>query len=343
MKPTIYDVAKEAGVSIATVSKVLNGVGRISDETIKRVERVMKELQYQPSVVASALTGKQTYTIGMLLPDLANPYFAEVARHVEDRANQLGYSVIICSTDNNVEKESNYISLLNQKSVDGLIIATGIQHEQTSQHIMKQQIPVALFARDFPSLVVDAVLLDDFLGGYQATKHLIDLGHEKIAMIAENEEYLSAQERIRGYCQAMEDAGLSEYTRRKTVYSFTIEGAKQNVIQLLDSIDPPTAIFTTNDILAIGAIQAAYECRISVPDELSIVGFDDTILSRIVTPPLTSVRQPIQEMGMQVMDLLVQEIEQKKRGRRKIVLLPELIIRRSTSNPTRSLRTIREG
>lgn len=333
MKPTIYDVAKVAEVSIATVSKVINKTGRISEETIKKVEKVMEELDYQPSVVASALTGKQTYTIGMIIPDLANPHFAEVARGVEDRASQLGYNMIICSTDNDLEKEEKYILLLNQKSVDGIIVATGARHTSSLKQLIQRKIPVVLLSRDLPSLKVDAVLLDDFLGGYQATSHLLSLGHEKIAMITEDLHYSSTSERVRGYKQAMEDAGLTCEDRFIWIADFTMEGAKWTAERLLASDDPPTAIFTSNDLLAMGALQAAREAHLSIPDDLSIVGFDDTILAKLVDPSLTTVRQPNKEMGQAVMDLLVEEIRQEKRGKRKVVLMPELVIRNSTTKP----------
>lgn len=334
MKPTIYDVAKEAGVSIATVSKVINKTGRISDKTKSKVEQVMEELHYQPSVVASALTGKQTYTIGMIIPDLANPFFADVARSVEDRASQLGYSMIICSTDNDIDKEATYISLLHQKSVDGIIVASGVRTDKTLRQFIRQKIPVALISRDLPALVVDAVLLDDFIGGYQATMHLLSLGHKKIVMISDDANYQSTKERVRGFKQAMEEAGLPFDENVIPACSYTIDGAKQAVARLLDSsTDPPTAIFAYNDLLAIGAIQAARERHLSIPDDLSIVGFDDTILAKIVDPPLTTIRQPIQEMGRQIIDLLVEEIKQEKKGKRKVVILPELVIRKSTGKP----------
>ena len=170
---TIYDIAKAANVSIATVSKVINNSGRISDKTRKRVLKIMDEMNYRPSVVAAALTKKRTFTIGLIIPDLANPFFAEVARSVEDRAHELGFNVIICNTDNKAEKEEKYIELLKQKGADGIVMATTAHNHAMVKKLIEHNETVAVIARDMPSLAVDAVLVDDFLGGYMAADHLI--------------------------------------------------------------------------------------------------------------------------------------------------------------------------
>jgi DNA-binding LacI/PurR family transcriptional regulator len=331
MKPTIYDVAREAGVSIATVSKVINNTGRISDKTRKKVLKIMEELDYQPSVVASALTGKRTYTIGLLIPDLANPFFAEIARSVEDRGQELGFSVVMCSTDYNSDKEAKYISLLKQKSVDGIILASGFKNDKILKELIKEKLPIALISQDIPGLAVDSVTVDDFLGGYQVTEHLLALGHQKIAVIAEDTR--SSKERIRGYQEALKDAGFTCDERLIFVSASTVEESKRLAAQLIGLGERPTAVFACNDLLAIGTIQAARENGLILPDDLSVVGFDNTLLATIVDPPLTTVNQPIHEMGRQVVDLLMQKIEGEKNMKQKVVLLPELVIRNSTSSP----------
>ncbi|GED17164.1 LacI family DNA-binding transcriptional regulator [Aneurinibacillus migulanus] len=328
MKPTIYDVAREASVSIATVSKVINNTGRISDKTRKKVLEVMEQLHYQPSVVASALTGKRTYTIGLLIPDLANPFFAEIARYVEDRGNEMGFSLVMCSTDNNSKKEEKYISLLRQKSVDGIILASGFTNDKILKELNKEKFPLALISQDISGLSVDSVTVDDFLAGYQATEHLLTLNHKKIAVIAENSR--SSKERIRGYREALQDAKL-DYDDNLIVISDSMsDTGKQLADQLLELSDRPTAIICCNNLLAIGAIHSAREKGLILPDELSITGFDDTILATAVEPPLTTVKQPIREMSYQVMDLLIQKIEGKTSTKQKRVLVPKLIIRKST-------------
>lgn len=164
MKVTIYDVAKEAGVSIATVSKVINKTGRIGEKTKRKVRAVIEELNYQPNMMASALMGKQTKTIGLLIPDLANPFFSELARSIEVRGQELGYNLVMCNTDYQIEKEDQYLALLKQKSVDGFILASGFERLDKVEQLMKEDIPVAIVARDFPMFTVNAVALDDFMG-----------------------------------------------------------------------------------------------------------------------------------------------------------------------------------
>jgi DNA-binding LacI/PurR family transcriptional regulator len=331
MKPTIYHVAEQAGVSIATVSKVINNTGRISDKTKKKVLKVMKELNYQPSVVASALTGKRTQTVGLLIPNIANPFFAEVARSMEDRAHELGFSVVMCSTDYQEEKEEKYISLLIRKRVDGFILASGFKSTGLIEELIKQNLPVALIAHDISSLSLNTVSVDDYKGGYQAVSHLASLGHERIGMIAE--EVRSNDDRIRGYQDALEAYGLILDSSLLTRTASTVEAGKQEAERLLRLEKRPTAIFASNDILAIGAIQGARACGLSVPEDLSIVGFDNTILATISDPPLTTVAQPVHDMGRQVMDFLVDEIEGKKTMKQRMMLSPELVVRNSTAAP----------
>lgn len=327
MKPTIYDVAKEAGVSIATVSKVINNL-RVGKKTRERVLQVMEALNYKPSVVASALTGKRTSTIGFLLPDLANPFVAEMARRVEDRAHERGYNLVICSTDFDKEKEASYVSLLNQKSVDGFILAGGFKNTDVIAGLIDEQIPVALLTVSHPSLSVNSVKVDDFIGGYEVVSHLITLGHKKIAVIAEDAE--SSEERVRGYKQALQDKGIDVDESLIAISDSSTEDAERLAGGFLEASEPPTAIFGCNDLLAIGAILAARDKNFKIPDQLSVAGFDNSILSRTTDPPLTTVDQPIQEMCTQVVDMLLQEIEGKSKAKQRVVMMPQLVIRKST-------------
>ncbi|MDF2725696.1 MAG: transcriptional regulator [Paenibacillus sp.] len=333
MKTTIYDIAKAAGVSIATVSKVINGTGRISAETRERINEIMQELDYQPSVVASALTGKSTFTIGLLIPDLANPLYAEIARSAEDRGRELGFNLVMCSTDNNPRRESNYISFLKQKRVDGILISTGISDEAGLKNLAEQKIPVALVTRDIASLDADSVRVDDFMGGYQAASHLIGLGHRHFAIIAEDLQLPASSERVRGCKFALEEAGIEFNQTFVKESTSSVEEGKRHALELLQSDDSPTAIFASNDLLAIGAVQAAKELRLTIPWDLSVVGFDNTLLAGIIDPPLTTVSQPIAQMGREAMNLIIQEIRGEKQGKQKMVLTPELIVRNSTTFP----------
>ncbi|RTE10781.1 LacI family DNA-binding transcriptional regulator [Paenibacillus whitsoniae] len=336
MKATIYDIAKEAGVSIATVSKVLNGKGKISAETSKAIYAIMERLNYQPSVIATALTGKKTYTLGLLIPDISNPFFSEVARAIEDQGEHLGYSVIMCSTDNKDEKVERYISLLQQKQVDGIIIATGIDNKDIVEQLLAKGIPVVLLARDMPLIAVNTVVVDDYVGGCLAASHLIGLGHRKLAVIGEKDSVRSSRERIRGFRQTMEDHGIALQEGFLKTCDYKVADGKKKALELLQSEDSPSAIFACNDMLAVGALQAARAVGKKVPNDLSIVSFDNTLLSEVADPPLTTLAQPIEHMGKLVVNMIVEELHGSNKVKQRTVLRPELIIRGSTAAMIRS-------
>ncbi|MDP4098769.1 LacI family transcriptional regulator [Paenibacillus sp. P96] len=331
MKATIYDIAREAGVSIATVSQVINGKGKISDKRRAEIMEIMERLNYQPSAIAAALTGKQTYTLGLLVPDISNPYFAELARAVEDRSRQLGYSVVICSTDNKDERVERYLNLLQQKKVDGMMIGTGISNSEILAPLLQQSIPVALVARHMPSLAIHTVVTDDRLGGALAAQHLLELGHTRVAVLSEPARVSSSQERLRGFREVLEKAGHTLEAKQIREATAELNAAKAAVLELLGQSDQPTALFCCNDIQAIGALQAAKELNLRVPEELSVIGFDNTILASVTSPPLTTIAQPIEELGRHAVDLLIEELKEERQPARNMVLKPELIVRGSTT------------
>lgn len=333
MKPTIYDIARIAGVSTATVSKVFNNTGRISDRTKQRIMKISEELNYQPNVMASALTGKKTYTIGLLIPDLVNPFFAELSRSIEDHAHELGYNLMICNTDNDMTKELKYIRVLQQKQVDGIIAATGVRNDAILKELVSKRMPITLVARETSVLSAGTVLVDDYTGAYNAISYLHGIGHKRIGVIAENLEVSSSRERVRGYRQAIENAGLIYDDSLVKVSDSSVEGGKIAGGALLQESKRPTAIFACNELLAIGAMQAARERKIAIPEQLSIIAFDNTILATVTDPPLTTVAQPIKEMGEQVVKLITRDLTDLivTRAAQRVVLLPELIIRGSTS------------
>ncbi|WP_183600379.1 LacI family DNA-binding transcriptional regulator [Paenibacillus phyllosphaerae] len=329
MKATIYDIAREAGVSIATVSKVINGKGKISEERRREVMAIMERLQYQPSVIASALTGKHTYTIGLLLPDLSNPFFAEVARAVEDRGHQLGYSVVMCSTDNKDERIERYLSLLKQQRVDGIILATGIGSAEQLKKL-NHAMPVVVIGREVPESNLPTVVADDWGGGKAAAEHLLALGHRRMAVFAERLSITSSRERLRGFRQAIEEAGFTLTDEAIVICDDRIDDGRRQASALLRGSDRPTAVFCFNDLLAVGVLQAAKEAGLSVPAQLSIVSFDNTILAEVTDPPLTAVAQPMTHIGASAVDLLLEEIGSKPKIKARIALPTELVIRRST-------------
>lgn len=330
MKTTIYQVAQAAGVSISTVSKVINDTGRISEETRKKVIKVMKELNYQPSVVASALTGKQTKTIGLLMSDISNPFYAEVARQIENRSRERGFHVMMCSTDNEEEKEKNYLSLLTRQRIDGLILASAFRNiDVLSKVIQNQKYPVVLIASDIPKLPIHSVRVDDYQGSYLAASHLVQLGHKRIAMIAE--KVRSNHQRITGYKDVLGEYDLPLLDEYIVQTEATNEKGYEAAKKLLSLENRPTAIFAGNDLLATGVIRAAKSLDLDVPKQLSVVGFDNTILSTVLTPALTTIAQPVREMGSKVVDLLIEEMEQPSKYKQRLLFTPELIVRESTA------------
>ncbi|HZG85891.1 LacI family DNA-binding transcriptional regulator [Paenibacillus sp.] len=330
MKATIYDVAKEAGVSIATVSNAINGKGKVSKKRREQIFKIMEKLNYQPSVIASALMGKKTFTLGLLIPDISNPFFAEIARAIEDEAHVAGYSVVICSTDNKDERVERYITLLEQKRVDGMIIGTGVEDSGILERLQSKSIPFVLIARESAAQAADTVVADDYVGGVLAARHLAELGHRRIAILAENLKVSSSRERIRGFKQGLAEMNVPFDDGDIVTCEFMIEEGRRGAFELLDRPVRPSAIFCCNDVLAIGALQAAKQLGLRVPEQLSIVGFDDTILATVTDPPLTTVTQPIASMGKQAFKLLIENAANADSVKQRIVLRPELNVRLST-------------
>lgn len=330
MKVTIYDVAKAANVSIATVSKVINNTGNISDKTRQKVKRIMKELDYYPNMLASALMGKQTKTIGLLIPDLVNPFFSELARRIEDRGHELGYNIVICNTDYDSAKENKYLLLLKQKRVDGFILASGFEDLKKVEELIKEEIPVVIVARDFPMFSVNAVAIDDFMGGYVAANHLIELGHQNMGVVAR--DLWSNRERLRGFHYALESHGLQINKNFDFIKDINdhIKAGRHMTEKYLTGDNRPTAIFACNDLLAAGVIQMAKEWGLQIPEDLSVIGFDNTSIATVIDPPLTTVAQPIESMGREVMDLMVSIINGEKEEKSRVTLLPSLVTRKST-------------
>lgn len=329
MKITIYDVAEQAGVSIATVSKVINNTGRVSEKTRLLVQEVMIELNYQPNVIASALMGKQTRTIGLLIPDLVNPFFAELARRIEDRGNELDYNIIICNTDYQTDKEDKYISLLIQKRVDGFILASGFENSDKIKELNKKKIPVAIVARDLPVLSTNTVSIDDFMGGYLAANHLIELGHTNMNVIAR--DLWSNRERLRGFKHCLEESHLQLNKGFNFVETNdNIEAGREMGAVNFTLKNRPTAIFACNDLIAMGVMQIAKDYDIEIPKDMSVIGFDNTFIADITEPKLSTIAQPIKDMGREAVDLMISIINGLNQEESRKILLPYLVERETT-------------
>lgn len=331
MKPTIYDVAEKAGVSIATVSKVVNNTGRISEKTRKKVVKIMEELEYQPSSVAAALTGKQTYTIGVLVPDISNGFFAEVARALENSAREMGYAIILCSTDYQIEREHDYLELLLKKQVDGIIIATEPEDWKTYNILQRKLIPHLMFSIDNLGFSSHVVTTDDIRGGYMAGRYLLEKGHTDMAVIVELKR-ASGRLRLEGFKQALADEGISLKEERIISAMSKIDEAQAAARKILSLKNRPTAVFAATDLIAAIFTNEARKAKVRIPDDLSIIGFDNTIYAEIADPGLTTIAQPTEELAHFAIDQLLKLIKDPTIPQQRIMLSPMLIERSSVKS-----------
>jgi len=327
---TIREVAESAGVSYATVSHVINNTRVVSPETRQRVVNAMTELNYRPNALARSLRQGKTNTLGLVLPDSANPFFAEISRSIEDEAFNRGYSVFLCNTELNIQRELFYVDVLSKKQVDGIIFVAAGDQADSLDFLAREGMPVVMIDRNVPNVQVDAVLPDHQLGGFLATRHLIQLGHSRIACIAGPSSITPSVERITGYRNALEQGGIP-FDEKLIIRGDYHAQSGMEITHSLLKMDPrPTAIFALNDLMALGALRAAAEAGFSVPRDLAVVGYDDLEISQFTTPPLTTIAQPKKEIGLKAVSLLVERITQNNRSPRRLVLPPELIVRRST-------------
>ena len=328
----IKDVALHAGVSITTVSHVVNGTRFVSDIARLRVEEAVRQLGYVPSAVARSLKNNNTLTFGMVIPNNSNPYFAEIIRGVENRCFAAGYNVILCNSNDDPERQATYLRLLVEKRVDGLVfVATG------SDAVVRATLgdiktPLVLLDRDVTGMVSsDLVEVNHTVGGELATRHLLELGHPRVACISGPPGLSPSSQRRAGWKQALEAAGVERRENDLARGDFTARGGHLAMQALLKRKPRPTAVFVCNDLMAFGALSAAREARISVPEQLSIVGFDDIELAAFSSPPLTTIVQPKLEIGTIAADLLLERVEKNRQDARRVILEPQLKIRGSTA------------
>jgi LacI family transcriptional regulator len=326
---TMKDVARRARVSTATVSHVINETRFVSDELEARVDRAMRELDYRPNVIARSLRRKKTQNIGMIIPDISYPFLAEVARGVEDIGFELDYSVILCDSNGDLEKEASCIECLQGKQVDGIVFVAAGKSANHVQSLIEQGMPVILVDRDLTEIEVDIVIADNLESGYQATEYLIQSGHRRIGCITGPRKLCISNKRVDGYRQALERYGLPLRDELLVHGDFRCKGGCEAMKELLALDKPPTAVFACNDLMAIGAICAASERRLRIPRDVAIIGCDDIALASFTNPSLTTIAQPKHEMGALAVKMLVERIEDRNRPPTKQILPTELVIRDS--------------
>lgn len=332
---TIKDVALHAGVSVTTVSHVVNDTRHVSAKGRERVELAIRELGYVPSAVARSLKSNTTSTLGMLIPNSSNPYFAEIVRVVEDRCFGAGYTLVLCNTDDESHRQSVYLKVLAERRIDGLIVVSTGDDDSLVTQLRGLRIPTVLVDREIADPSCDLVETAHMQGGLLAVRHLLSLGHKRIACIGGPAGVMPSEQRIEGWRMALAEAGATpDIAKADTLLwrgGFTSQGGYEAMHAILRTESAPSAVFVCNDLMAIGALRAAHESGVRVPDELSVVGFDDIELSAYTSPPLTTVAQPKERIGALAVDMLLERVGGRRRDARKVVLQPELRVRASTA------------
>jgi LacI family transcriptional regulator len=327
----IHDVAKRAGVAPITVSRVVNNNGYVSEETRRRVEAAILELDYVPNALGSSLRSKRTQTLALVLTDITNPFWTTVARGVEDAANKRGYHIIIGNTDESSRKQEEYLMFLRQKQVDGFLLVP--TSTQTPNILTKRGVPVVVLDRHFPDNRIDSVRGDSIGGAFDLTNHLLALGHRCISVITGRHDHSTAVDRVTGALQAFEQAGIGE---SPLVFwgNYDQESGYEFTRKALLTEPPPTAIFATNNFLAIGVMRALRDANLRVPEDISVVAFDDLPPAITIDPFFTVAAQPAYEMGRQATELLLSRLnDDGPKGPQEIVLPVEIIVRKSSGKP----------
>lgn len=318
-----------AGVSVATVSRVVSGSDhRVSAATRRRVLAAVARLRYQPNLVARGLKSRVTHTIGLIVPDISNPFYPAIARGIEDVANGAGLAVLLCNTYEDLAKERSYLALLRKRMVDGLIFATVGANTRHLRMLRRQGVPVVLIARAPEGVSIDAVLVDNRRGGREATEHLLRLGHRRIAFIGPHAHPVE-RDRLAGYQDALRAAGVRVNPALLGDGNFSAEGGAAAVDSLLRRRVRFSAIVACNDLMAIGAMEKLRARGRRLPEDVAVVGFDDITFASLVEPQLTTVAQPKYRMGRLAMERMMELLNGGDRRPRRLVLEPALVVRRS--------------
>lgn len=330
---TMKDIARLAQVSTSTVSHVINGSRFVSDEIREKVMRIVAELNYTPSAVARSLKVRETKTIGLLVTATNNPFFAEVMAGVEQYCQQHQYNLIIATTGGDAKRLQQNLQTLMHKQVDGLLLMCGDSRFQADIELAIS-LPLVVMDWWFTELNADKILENSALGGYLATKALVDAGHRKIGIITGNLKKSVAQNRLQGYKNALSEAKIALNPHWIIESHFDFEGGVLGIQSLLTQSSRPTAVFCCSDTIAVGAYQAIQQQGLRIPQDLSIMGYDDIELARYLSPPLSTICQPKAELGKLAVEALLQRIKNPNENYRTLVLEPTCILRGSISTPS---------
>ncbi|QZY56047.1 LacI family DNA-binding transcriptional regulator [Crassaminicella profunda] len=329
MSITIKDIAKKLGISYTTVSRALNKKPEVNQATREKILLEAKKMGYQPNAIARGLVKKYTKTMGLIIPDITNPYFPEIARGVEDAARKEGYNVLLCNTNWDKVQEDAYLQILQEKRVDGIIMKAVLDNDENLFHHMNT--PLVLLNSRSHEGNYNYIEIDNVRGGFLAGKHLIESGYKRMGFIGGKDRSYSNNQRLEGYKLALKKY---HYPIDESIIvngDFNTKSGYDIMSRLLKLKNPPDAIFAGNDVIALGALYSAQEFGLNIPTDFGIVGFDNIDFAKLPQIQLTTVEQPKYYMGKTALDMLIEEIKDKdKKWVKKIVVEPELIIRKTT-------------
>jgi LacI family transcriptional regulator len=331
---TIKDIARRANVSYATVSRALNNKPGVRETTRRRVLGLAEQMSYTPNAIARGLVMKQTRTLGLILPDITNPFYPEVARGIEEGAAQKGFSIFLCNTNWERSREAHYLKLLAEKRVDGVILAPIDNEVEALEHRLTGKTPVVYVSNAPSGTRASFVVIDNVQGGFAAVEHLIQAGHRTIGFVGSTEDYLTVEERLEGYRRAMKKYGLPIENKYIRLGKFKEEAGYKIIRSMIAGGDFPRAVFAENDLLALGILHGVRASGLSVPADVAVVGFDDIPVASYPEVELTTIRQPIYEMGKRSVQILLDQIQAFEGSPpteiHQIYLEPRLIVRRSS-------------
>jgi DNA-binding LacI/PurR family transcriptional regulator len=331
---TIQEVAKAAGVAASTVSRYLNGQLRVSPATEARMLEAVRDLGYVPNAQAQNLARRRSGVIGFVVPEISNPYFGAIADYVVEAVERHGLLVLLCSTRSQVVRQTSYIDLLASGAIEGMLYLGSFRSNERLAAAIRGGLPVVVVDEPIAGLpAVHTVVMDDYAGGYQATSYLVALGHRRIAFVSGPAELASVQERRRGYDDALRKGGIDPAEQLALAGHFTEQFGMSALPRLLAARQPPTAAFVASDYIALGMLSAAETHGVSVPGDLSVVGFDDIRFSQYVRPRLTTIRSPLERLAQVGVELLFERLADPAAAARTEVLPVELIVRESAAPP----------
>lgn len=330
-KPSLVDVARQANVAVSTVSRTISGRGKIGAETQELIRRAMRELGYIPNRAARRLRSRDGSggLVGLIIPNIQNSFFADLARGVEDECYARNAAVFFCNYDEDAAKQDLYLDILRSESVDGIIIPPRHENDPSLRQLALSGLPMVCVDRSLADCAIDKVEIDNRAGAFAAVRHLLDKGHRRIGIITGPNDTSTGRDRLLGYRDAHAACGVATEEELVKFGDFKEESGRRFALQLLSMPRPPSALFTCNNLMTIGALHVIAQLKVQIPGQLALIGFDDMMLADVFTPPLTMVDQPAYEVGQSAARLLFQRVSEPDRPAQSLVLSPRLILRQS--------------